>query len=70
MNPDVFIYYLKQKIFQCGSQKAFAARLGISEQYLTDVLKRRREPGEKILKPLGFRRIVTYERVEQEETTP
>ena len=67
MNIDVFIWYLKSEIEIAGSQKAFAARLGISEQYLTDILKRRREPGEKILKPLGLRRVVTYERIEQEQ---
>lgn len=63
MTPDQFIMYCKAQIEILGSQKAFAARYGISEQYLTDILKRRREPGEKILKALGFRRIVTYEQV-------
>jgi transcriptional regulator with XRE-family HTH domain len=46
-----------------GSQKAAAKRLGVSEQYLCDVLKGRREPGKKLLDALGYRRVVVYEQV-------
>lgn len=67
MNIDVLLYLIRLEVEAHGSQKALAKRLGVSEQYLTDVLKRRREPGEKILKPLGFKRVVTYERIEQED---
>ena len=44
-------------------QKAVATELGISPGYLNDVLQRRREPGRKILKALGLRRKITFERV-------
>lgn len=41
-------------------QKDCAAKLGVSPQYLNDVLCGRKEPGNKILKPLGFERVVSY----------
>ena len=47
-----------------GSQKAFAGRLGISEQYLSDILKGRRQPGAKVLKFFGLERVVGYRRVD------
>ena len=43
-------------------QKDVAHELGISEQYLSDVLNERTEPGAKILAPLGIERVVTYRR--------
>lgn len=43
-----------------GSQRAFAEMHDISAQYVTDVLKRKREPGEKILDALGLEKIVSY----------
>jgi len=43
-----------------GSQKAAAAKLDISEQYLGDVLKRRRAPGPKVLNRYGLRAVTNY----------
>lgn len=43
------------------TQKALAKRLGISAQYLSDILKGRREPGQKMLDALGLERVITYE---------
>lgn len=43
-----------------GSQKAFAARHGLSDAYVSDVLKGRREPGDCILRALGLRKVITY----------
>lgn len=43
-----------------GSQKNFAERHDISEQYLSDVLRGRREPGQKILDAIGVERVVVY----------
>jgi transcriptional regulator with XRE-family HTH domain len=40
--------------------KELAAELGISTAYLCDVLQGRREPGEKILEPMGWERAVEY----------
>jgi len=54
---------IKKEIKKHGSQLAFANYLKISEQYLTDVLKGRREPGDKFLTPLGFQRVIYYEEI-------
>lgn len=43
-----------------GSQKAFAQRAGVSEQYLSDALKGRRSVSDRILNSLGMKRIVLY----------
>lgn len=51
---------LRDAIAREGSQKAFAQAHHISEQYLSDVLRGRREPGQKILDALGVERIIRY----------
>lgn len=51
---------LKAAIDAVGSQKAYAQAHKISEQYLSDVLNGRREPGQKILDALGIERVVVY----------
>ncbi len=45
------------------SQRAVAAELEVSPAYLCDVLAGRRDPGKSILKGLGLRRVVRYERI-------
>lgn len=42
------------------NQKEAAKTLGISPQYLNDILRYRREPGLKVLSALGLRKIVLY----------
>lgn len=42
------------------SQKAVAARLKISPQYLSDILHGRREPSSAVAAKMGFTRVVTY----------
>lgn len=54
--------YLRKNIAALGSQKAFAERAEISEQYLSDVLRGRLPVGDRILKVLNFERVVTYRR--------
>ena len=46
-----------------GSQKAAAKAIGVSQAYICDVCNGRREPAEKILTALGYRRVVMYEQV-------
>ena len=45
---------------QLESQKAVAERYGVSQQFLSDILRHRREVGNKLLKGLGLRRVVKY----------
>lgn len=51
---------LRVAIDASGSQAAFAAQHAISLQYVNDVLRGRREPGQKILDALGLERVVGY----------
>lgn len=44
------------------SQAEVARKIGISPQYLHDVLNERRGPGDKILDYLGLERVVTFRR--------
>lgn len=42
-------------------QADFAAKAGVSQQYISDILSGQRRPGQKILDALGLRKVVTYE---------
>ena len=46
-----------------GGQKAAAKRLGVSAQYLCDVLHGRRAMGAALLRGLGYKRVIMYERL-------
>ncbi len=51
---------LRAAIVATGTQEAFAAQHDIAAAYISDVLRGRREPGEKILDALGLERVVSY----------
>lgn len=53
------IAVLREMIDKAGSQLSVAAELGVSQSYLSDVLMGRKDPGDKILKPLGLKRKPT-----------
>ena len=44
------------------SQYALAQELGVSNQFLTDIFKGRRAPGEKLLSALGLTQRTIYEK--------
>lgn len=56
---------LRRIIAKEGSQAVAARRLRISPQYITDLLKNRRQPGSALLRRLGLRKIVSYEEVQR-----
>jgi len=58
MNLDEFIQYLKRQMV--GSQAEYAKKLGVSAQYLGDVLSKKRDPGKKILDAVGFEKTIDY----------
>ena len=60
-----FLIFLDKEAEKDGSQAALARRLNVSAPYLSDVLNGRREPGDAILEPLGFRRVIVYERIQK-----
>jgi len=45
-----------------SNQSALAKEIGISAQYLSDVLRGNRNPGKKILDFLGIEKVVIYRR--------
>ena len=57
--PEV-VELLRVLATQSDSQSALAAEIGISPQYLNDILKGRREPGETVLRYLGLQKRVIY----------
>lgn len=46
-----------------GQAKLYAKHIGVSPQYLNDVLRGRREPGKKMLRALGLDKVVFYRAV-------
>jgi hypothetical protein len=50
---------IKQRL-AARTQEAVAHELGISKQYLCDLLSRRRQPGGKVLQALKLKRVVIY----------
>ena len=62
MTQERFLAYLRETIRKRyhGSQTAAAKQWGISQAYLSDVLRGNRKPGQSILEQLGFERIESY----------
>lgn len=57
------IALIERQCRELGSANAFARRHQISPAYLSDILSRKRLPGQKALKAMGLRKITLYERV-------
>ena len=60
MNTDTLRSRLARRAEEVGSQKALASELGVSQAYLCDVMKGRKEPGPLLLAGLGLQRVVSY----------
>ena len=60
MKKKEVIDILYRQVEVYGSQKALAIKIGISPQYLEDILLGRREPGESVLNFLGMQKVVSY----------
>lgn len=56
---------LRELVNRMSSQKALAEKIGISEQYLTDILKERRKPGPKVIQFLGYEYVEAYKESEK-----
>lgn len=62
MNEDDVLKLLAETIEQAGNQKKFAQQHNMSEQFVSDVLRRRRQITDRMLAVLGLERVVTYRR--------
>ncbi len=67
--PSELSAYIKDALREFPTQKAFADHLDISQQYLGDILRGDRDPGEKVIKALGFEKVVTYRKVGVSDAT-
>lgn len=61
LEPAEVYGLLRSRIQAAGSQRAYAARIGISAQFLSDALMARREIPNAVLADLGLRRVVRYQ---------
>jgi hypothetical protein len=62
LDEDVLRAHLKEMCEVFGGQSAWAAKHGVSAQYVSDVLKGRRTISEKLADKLGCVRVVKYVR--------
>lgn len=56
---------LKQSVSPNQTQKEVASRLGISPQYLHDILWRRRSISDDVARALGFEKIISFRRIKK-----
>jgi len=54
------IAMLRARLTADFNQSALADEMGISDQYLSEILRQKRPPSERILEFLGLERVVTY----------
>lgn len=67
LTQEEFLGLIRDDVETEGSQKALAARLEVSETYLSDVLRGRRAAGSKILARYHLRAVTSYHSLEDKE---
>ena len=67
LTQEEFLGLIRDDVETEGSQKALAARLEVSETYLSDVLRGRRAAGSKILARYRLRAVTSYHSLEDKE---
>ncbi len=60
MTAEAVRELLSAEVAQAATAQAWAAALGLSPSYVSDVLNGRREPGDKMLEVLGLQRVTMY----------
>lgn len=63
MELDEVLALLRAAIVEAGTAKAWAETHGMNPSYVSDVLKKNRDPGPVVLRPLGLEKVVSYRRV-------
>lgn len=61
-SPNDVLLMLRSHISYEQSQKDLAAEIGVSQAFICGVLGGKKEPGPKVLKFLGLRRVIIYKR--------
>jgi transcriptional regulator with XRE-family HTH domain len=67
LSEEEFLSRIRDDVETEGSQKALAAKLDVSEAYLSDVLRGRRSAGSKILSRYRLRAVTNYIPTEKEK---
>lgn len=67
LTQEEFLSLIRDDVETEGSQKALAAKLEVSETYLSDVLRGRRTAGNKILARYNLRPVTSYQPTEDKE---
>ncbi len=65
MDANQIIELLKKACAKAGSQKAWAGAQGLSQAYVSDVLQRKRGISDSVAKALGYRAVVTYQKLQK-----
>ena len=63
MTLDKVVEQLRREVAKAGSETAWAYPHGISQSYVNFVLRNVISPGPKMLKALGLKKVISYERV-------
>lgn len=63
LTQDGIIAYLRSILELHGTQRDLAARVGVSEQYLSDILSGRRDVSDEFAQKIGFRRMIRFARI-------
>lgn len=56
---------LENAIAAAGSAQAWAKQVGVSPQFVCDVRQGRRAPTDRLAHALGWRRVVSFARIEE-----
>lgn len=70
MNQKQMVAEIKRLIRLVGSQKQAARELGISPQYLNDIIGYRREVSDNVAFRMGYERRVRFVRLPKRSATP
>lgn len=67
MTEDDVLKLLQRACDNAGSQALWAKSAGVSQQYVNDVLAKRRAPGKSILSALNLGKSLVYARLPAEQ---
>ncbi len=63
-SEETIMCELRRRVDQYGSQRDAARAFGVSDAYLSDVLRRKRYIGDSIAAALGYRRVTAFVKLE------
>jgi len=66
LNLEQFVAHLARAVKRAGTQRALAHEMGVSEAYISDVLRGRRLPSRRLLTAMGISRRWTFHVTGQE----